>query len=61
MRGGSAFYCPACTHRQVVGTPGQKLTFPMNVACENCRASIRLEKSASGGIHPEVVQGQPAT
>lgn len=51
MRGGSAIYCPACKHRQVVGEAGQKLGLPLVVPCEKCGATITIERSESGGAH----------
>lgn len=51
MKGGSAIYCPVCRHRQTVGTRGEPLDLPTQVTCEDCGASLTLEKSRSGGIH----------
>ena len=51
MRGGTAIHCPACAHRQVVGSPGAQLKLPMHVACAQCGAALVLEKSQSGGAH----------
>jgi ribosomal protein S27E len=51
MKAGSAVYCPTCHNRQTVGTPGEKLEFPVKVPCQSCGAVLVLEKSRSGGIH----------
>ena len=54
MKGGSAIYCPACHHRQLVGSPGEPLDLPRTVPCEKCGATLALEKSRSGGVHVTV-------
>lgn len=54
MKGGSAIYCPACHHRQIVGNPGEKLELPMSLPCEGCGATLALDKSQSGGAHVTV-------
>ncbi|MEJ2678355.1 MAG: hypothetical protein P8174_04665 [Gemmatimonadota bacterium] len=57
MKGGSAFFCPACNERQTAGKPGEKLELPMTVKCQKCGATVSLEKSLSGGIHTHLVAG----
>lgn len=59
IKGGSAIYCPACNHRQVLGSPGEKLAVPMTVACEKCSAALVVNRSDTGGAHV-TVQGVAA-
>lgn len=59
MKGGSAIYCPACSHRQTVGSPGEKLDLPVRMACEKCGAALVVEKSQSGGVHVSTAAGSP--
>jgi len=54
MKGGTAIYCAACNHRQTVGKPGETLTLPLTVTCEQCGAVLTLDKSRSGGVHVAV-------
>jgi predicted RNA-binding Zn-ribbon protein involved in translation (DUF1610 family) len=54
MRGGTAILCPSCGHRQVVGEPGEKVELPLSTVCTNCNATLKLEKSLSGGAHVTV-------
>jgi len=58
MKGGTAIYCPACSHRQSVGKPGETLSLPLAVKCEQCGAQLTLDKSRSGGAH--VTAAKPA-
>ncbi|HKJ92821.1 MAG TPA: hypothetical protein VJ957_06620 [Longimicrobiales bacterium] len=57
MKGGTAFFCPSCNERQIAGKPGDKLELPMTVTCQKCGASVTLEKSLSGGVHPRTGAG----
>lgn len=57
MKGGTAFFCPSCNQRQIAGKPSEKLELPMTVTCQNCGATVSLEKSLSGGIHTRMVAG----
>lgn len=57
MKGGTAFFCPSCSQRQVAGKPGEKFELPMTVQCQKCGATVSLEKSLSGGVHTRLVAG----
>jgi ribosomal protein S27E len=51
MKGGVFVYCPACHHRQSIGSRAESLHLPVHVTCEGCGALLTLDKSESGGVH----------
>lgn len=59
MKGGSAIYCPACSQRQTVGRPGEKLELPLRIRCVECGAELVVEKSLSGGVHVSMGAASP--
>ena len=59
MKGGTGIYCPACSHRQTVGFPGEKLQLPLRTRCAKCGAELIVDRSQSGGVHVSTAAGSP--